>query len=612
MLEQNVEYVLDCFLSGFMPPPDLTISQWAEGNRILPKSTTAEHGPWRNSRTPYLVEIMDECSPQSMADDVAFMKSSQVGGTELLMNVALYYIQHDPCPIGIYEPSEMITEKFMARFNASAKEMGLDELFTNSTKYTKDFPGGQLFAGWSSSEAHLRSSPLRVTLGDEVGSWVEDCEGFGDPIDLMAARTDTFVRKKRVVCSTPGSGENCRMYTRFILGDQRVYKVPCPNCGVFHELKWENMVWDKDEAGHDLAATARMKCPECGECYNESWKDEILQLGIWEKQNPQGAYPSFRINALYSPLGWCSWKKVVSKFLEAVKSSSKAKMKTFVNNYLGEIWLDQEEKKIDDSTLEIRKEDYGAELPDGALVLTAGVDTQDNRLEVEVKAWGRNFENWGILKKIIVGDPRKQPEVWIELDRILTQPYRKADGTTLYVACTLQDAMGHCTEEVYAFTSKRESRRVYACKGVPGTGRPMTMLPKKTDKSRKYSASLVNVGVDTVKDQLFAWMEVDRPGNIGYMHFPNNEDYNHEHFLQLTAEVLVGKMRGGNMIYEYKKIRPRNEALDLSVYNRAALDLLRLDLNKMADQGQCVTWNPSVPIVKKAAPKQQRSRGFKL
>ena len=188
ILAANVKHVASCFLSGFLPQ-------------------------WRNSRTPYLVEIMDQLSPQSLATDVVFMKSAQVGGTELLMNTAFYYMLHDPSPIGIFQPSEGLMEKFLTRFNASAREMQVDDKFTSNTKYIKEFPGGQLICGWSSSESNLRSIPVRIDLNDEVASWVEDCEGFGDPCDLVSKRTDTFSRKKRFWCSTPGTGENCRIYS---------------------------------------------------------------------------------------------------------------------------------------------------------------------------------------------------------------------------------------------------------------------------------------------------------------------------------------------------------------------------------------------------------------
>ena len=615
VLEQNEDYVASCFLAGFMPPPDITISQWAEEFRILPKASSAEHGQWRNERTPYLVEIMDELSPQSLATDVAFMKSAQVGGTELLMNAAFYYILHDPSPIGIFQPTESVMKKFLTRFTSSAKEMHIQEKFTSDSMYIKEFPGGQLIAGWSSSESNLRSIPVRIDLNDEVASWVEDCEGFGDPCDLVSKRRDTFSRKKRFWCSTPGTGETCRIYSRYIRGDQREFNVPCPKCGELHYLQWKNMVWDKDENGNHLPQTARMRCPNCGECFSEFTKDEIMPKGQWIPRNENGAYPSYHINALYSPLGWFSWKDAVIQFLEAHKSKSRAKMKAFVNNVLGEIYIEQEEEKIDHTGLMIRREDYGAEVPDGVIVLTAGIDTQDNRLEIEVVGWGRNYESWGINKKVLIGDP-SQESVWKELDAVLTQPYRKVNGECLYVACALQDAMGHKTDEVYKFTSMRESRRVFSCKGKGGTGVPMTSLPHKVDVRQGVYAgrtpSIVIVGVDTIKDQLFSWMKVTNPQSVGYMHLPDNSDYNVEHFEQLTAEKLVSRVRGGNVVYECKKTRDRNEALDIRVYARAALDLLRIDLNRFADAGMSVTWNPSSPVIPQQRQRKVLNRGVRI
>lgn len=596
----NIDFVALQFLSGFLPPPDMDIPEWADKYRILPKSSASEHGQWRNSRTPYLVEIMHELSPQSMAEEVAFMKPVQVGGTELLINFVLYSIMYDPCPIGVFEPDEMLTRKLMNRINAAAKEMGIDKYFQDSTMYEKSFPGGQLYAGWSSSESHLRSAPMKKVAGDEVGSWVEDCEGFGDPTDLMRDRTTTFAQKKVFTCSTPGVNipekhVMCRMYARFVAGDQRVYKVPCPHCGVLHELKWDNMRWDKDENGKDLEETAHMVCPECGESFSESYKNEILQLGQWEATNPEGKFPSFRLNALYSPLGWCSWRKMVHVFIEARDSKNKAKMRVFVNNYLGEPWMEQEEETIDETPLEMRKEDYGAEIPDGVVVLTAAWDTQDNRIECEVRGWGKNFENWAIDKKVFVGDPNTDMSVWSRLDNYLMRPFHKADGSSMYVCCTLGDSGGHCTEMVYSFTGPRKSRRIFACKGRDGRGYPIAMLPKSTDKSAKYGAQVVEVGVDTIKDLFFSWAKVEKPGSVGYMHFPNLPEYNHEHFLQLASEKLVMKVKDGKVKHKYVKTRDRNEALDLFNYNRAALALMRIDLNTInavSDAGRVVNFNP--------------------
>jgi len=609
-LEKNADYVASCLISGLMPPPDIAISEWAERYRMLPKTSTAEHGKWRNERTPYLVEIMNEMSPQSLASDVAFMKAAQVGGTELLINSAFYYIVHDPSPIGLFMPSETVAKRFMSqRFKASARDMNLEKLFIAETEYIKEFPGGTLLAGWSSSESNLRSMPLRIILNDEVSSWVKDCEGFGDPCDLVSERTNTFARKKRLWISTPGLNENCRITVKYEAGDKRKYFVPCPFCGEMQTLEWDNVIWDKDAEGNHLTNTVRMRCPHCHKDFGEFHKTDMLAKGEWRATNPHGSYPSFHLNALYSPLGWFSWKDAADRLVEAHKSKDSEKMKAFVNNVLAEPYVQKTTISIDSSSLKIRREDYGAEVPDGVLALTAGIDTQDNRLEIEVVGWGKNFESWGILKRIIVGDP-SQNYVWQTLDAILSQPYHKANGEMLYIAAALQDAMGHKTDEVYSFTGPRESRRIFACKGKSPTGIPITSLPRKTERGSRFSASLVTVGVDTVKDQLFSWMKVETPGEVGYMHFPDIDGYDDEHFAQLCSEKLVKEVRNGNVTYKYVKTRERNEALDLRVYARAALHLLRVDLNKMADAGVSYTHNPMDAVALR--PRRIISQGVRL
>lgn len=632
VMDQNVDYVVSQFLSGFLPPPDMDIAEWAEKYRVLPKSSASEHGQWHNDRTPYLVEIMRELSPQSMAEEVAFMKPVQVGGTELLINFVLYTMMYDPCPIGVFEPDEMLTRKLMNRITAAAKEMGLDRYFTAETMYEKTFPGGQLYAGWSSSESHLRSAPMKKVAGDETGSWVEDCEGFGDPVGLMRDRTTTFGQKKIFTCSTPGvnvpeKNSFCRMYSRYILGDQRVFKVPCPHCGVYHEFRWSNddregepefyLKFDKDSDGNELPETARMVCPSCDKSFSESYKDEILPLGQWFKTNPAGTFPSFRLNAFYSPLGWMSWKKIAKDVIEAKKSKSKALMRRVVNNLFGEPFVEVEEERIETTGLMNRLEYYGAEVPDGVICLTGSWDTQDNRVECEIRGWGRNRENWAIAKQIFVGNPQDSTDItWQRLDEFLSRPFYKEDGTKMYVACALGDAMGHCTDAVYSFTGPRKTRRIYACEGHSDRSKSFTSLPKKTDKSRKHSAELVRVCVDVAKDLLFSWIKNERPGTPGYMHFPNTPEYNDLHFKQLGAEKLVVQVRNGKTAYKYVKCSERNEAIDLFDYQLAALDLMHIDLNalnRFADSGKVISVDPSINTMPRQKQRpRQLSRGMSV
>ena len=516
----NIQHVTDNLLSGLRPPPEMTLSQWAEENRILSGSASSEPGRWRNERTPYLVEIMDELSPQSPAEDVVFMKGSQVGGTEVLINAMFYYIKHCPSPIGVFQTTEQTAKRFLKqRVTPAITAMGMADLFYGDEMFHKEFPGGSLVTGWSNSPSTQRSAPFRIVFCDEISEWKKDCCGQGDPCELIKRRTTNFPRKKRFWNSTPGIDGECRVTEKFRIGDQRHYQVPCPHCGALHKWEWGNIVWDRDSNGNHLPHTVRMKCPHCGEEYGEHYKTELMAQGQWVAENPNGAYPSFHLSALYSPLGWYSWENAVTDFIEAQGDVNK--MKSFVNNVLGEAWSIDGGMQVDQFGLMDRCEDYGAEVPDGALVLTAGVDTQDDRLEVEVVGWGVGMESWGITNKVLVGDP-SQPTVWEMLDNVLKAGYSNTNGERMYVAAALIDAGGHHTDDVYRFTAAREWRNVYACQGRSGIGRPVASRPRKTDKSNAVGASVVTVGVDTAKDQLFDWLTKERVCP-GYCHFPRNQ-----------------------------------------------------------------------------------------
>lgn len=609
VLQANIDYVVGNFLAGLTPPPEMTISQWAEENRILSGSASSEPGRWSNERTPYLVEIMDELSPQSAATDVAFMKGAQIGGTEVLINTALYYIKHCPSPIGQFQTTEQTAKRFIKQREIPAfSAMGMNDLFSGDEMYLKEFPGGALITGWSNSPSNLRSMPIRIALCDEISEWAKDCGGQGDACDLVKKRTANFPRKKRFWNSTPGIEGECRITEKFEAGDQRYYNVPCPHCGQLHKWKWEYIKWDCDENGNALVNTARMKCPHCGGEYGEHYKTQLMAAGVWVPENENGAYPSFHLSALYSPLGWFSWANAVTEFIEAQGDVNK--MKAFTNNVLGEAWCVDSGQQLDQYGLKARCENYDAEVPEGVLILTCGVDTQDDRLECEIVGWGAGLQSWGIHKKVFVGDPSQQA-VWDALDSQLMASYRNAAGEHLYIAATLIDSGGHHTLDVYKFTGARESRNIFACVGKAGVGRPIVSRPKRTEKSRQQDATIINVGVDTAKDQLFNWLpQEDRTAN-GYCHFPISDEYDDEHFAQLTSEKRVTKWVRGSRVWAYKKIRDRNEALDIRNYAYGALRLSGIDVDKLAQAGMKFKINLAAP--RPMRPRQQQvSRGVSL
>lgn len=597
-LHENVSFCLAGIIQGLTPPKDLTISQWAAETRLLAGEASASKGKWTNDRTPYLVEIMDMLSPQNPCADVAFMKGSQIGGTECMINTALYYMLQSPCPIGLYQTTDDAAADFeRQRLAPTFAAMKMDKYFTNDTAGCKEYPGGIFFLGSGGSASQLRSKPLQVVLCDEISGWPLDCNGEGDPCDLVKRRTTNFPRKKRFWNSTPTVRGKCRITKKFEVGDQRYYNVPCPHCGELHVWKFGYMVWDRDENGNHLPWTVRMKCPHCGGEYQEWRKTELMALGQWVPTNENGAYPSYHLSAFYSPLGWYSWEEAVSEFLEA--KGDPQKMKVWTNNVAGEAWDEDNQVRKDYSDLELRREDYGAEVPDDVVLLTIGVDTQDDRLEAEVVGWGKGLESWSVGYWIIPGDPDLQ-EVWETLDEIISAPYCKADGQQLYVAAGLVDSGGHKTSAVYKYCARREWRRIYASIGARGPNRPVISRPGSTKKSSAENAKLITVGTDTVKDWFFNVLNYDKPGP-GYCHFPEKEIYDAEHFRQLTAEQKKSRMSRGFLTYVYEKVYERNEPLDCRVYARASVNLTGVDVDKLASLGQSYTKNPGSRAVRRPA-----------
>jgi phage terminase large subunit GpA-like protein len=216
-------------------------------------------------------------------------------------------------------------------------------------------------------------------------------------------------------------------------------------------------------------------------------------------------------------------------------------------------------------------------LPDEAIVLTAGVDVQDNRLELSVIGWGRDDESWVISHDTIWGDP-STPQLWTDLDSRLFARYETVSGRQMAIRSTCVDSGGHFTNSVYTYCKKHAGRRVFAIKGVGGEGKPVAGRPTKNNIGK---CPLFPVGVDTVKDLIFARLRIKEQG-AGYIHF--SDSLNDEYFRQLTAEKIVTKYHKGYKKRVFEKIRARNEALDCMVYSYAAYAIIGVNVNTLADK----------------------------
>ncbi len=578
--------MIESSLAVLRPPPDLKVSEWADTERKLSPEASAEPGQWSTSRAEYQRGIMDAFADPAI-ETVVVMSSAQVGKTEILNNLVGFHVGQDPAPMLVVQPTLDMAQTWskdrlapMLRDTPALSNLVSDPRSRDSGNTTlhKIFPGGHITACGANSPSSLASRPVRVVLCDEVDRYPISAGAEGDPVSLARKRAATFWNRRIGLFSTPTLKGNSRIETAFEESDKRFYFVPCQHCGHEQTLKWAQVRWDEGRP-----ETAAYMCDDCGVLWTDAERVRAIKNGNWQATAESKRVAGFHLSGLYSP--WTPLESAVLDFLEAKKQP--ATLRVFVNTYLGETWEDQGER-VDDYAVAERREDFGEQLPREILVLTAGVDVQDDRLEIEIVGWGKDEESWSLDYKTIYGDP-SSPAVWQDLDSAFAQEFEREDGKILHVRAACIDSGGHHTNSVYAYVRPREGKRIFAIKGVGGEGKPLVGKPGRNNIGK---IRLFPVGVDTAKDLLYSRLKISEPGP-GYLHFPLKRS--DEYFRQLTAEKIVVRYHKGFARREWVKMRPRNEALDVRVYAMAALGILNLNLNTLHDRAFMVKDNPPEP-----------------
>ncbi|ALE02875.1 phage terminase large subunit family protein [Bartonella ancashensis] len=570
------------------PDPPYTVSEWADKNRYLNTVASAETGLWRTKRTPYLREIMDCLSSYVPIETTIVMKGAQVGMSEAGLNFCGYAIHHSPGP-ALYVMPTVETAKKLSKLRldpmikaspalgeriapARARDSG-------NTMFSKEFDGGTLMLTGANSAAGLRSVPIRYLILDEVDSYPLNVDNEGDPVTLAERRTSTFVQRKIFKLSTPTHRDTSRIAKDFALGDQRYYNVPCDGCGTLQPIVWGQIKWPQG-----APEQAVFVCVHCGHAHAEHRKSDLMaeeKGACWvaTKESSRPNLRSYHISALYSP--WLTWGECAREFLNA--KDDPALLQPFVNTVLGEPWEDRSGEVVDPDSLYAQREDYSL-APSQAVLLTAGIDVQNDRLELEVVAWGRGEESWNIDYQVIPGDP-SSIEIWEQLDAYLSKTWPHPgykNGIRITAACI--DTGGSHTQAVYNYIRPREGRRIWGVKGHAGS-RPV--WPRRPSRNNKGQINLYIIGVDAAKDIITARFKKSGPevSGSGATHFHMNLDK--EYFEQLTSERKVIKyFKGFKRIEWQKSEKARNEALDCRVYAYAALQGLisaGLNLNREVD-----------------------------
>ncbi|MDO9148306.1 MAG: phage terminase large subunit family protein [Hydrogenophaga sp.] len=580
------------FRAGLMPDPEMWVDEWCESHAYIPSEGNAEGGKYNIDRTPFAREVMHVLSPGHPTNRVVVMGASQLLKTQTAMNWLMAIVDAAPANILALMPSGDLASRLSSRINKTLKATPrVTDLFAKprtrdgkNTDSTKEFRGGTLHIATAGSAANLAEIPARYGYGDEIDDWESDLQGQGDPVEIFENRGSTYGRNRKwYYSSSPKRPRGIsKILELFEKGDQRYYHVPCPDCGEYHALDFDNLRTDEQ------LTWARMMCPACGVLIDEYSKTEMLARGRWvPTSSSKDGTVSYTISQLYAPMGWTSWLELArlhDAAEEALRIGDPTKMQAFYNTRLA-LPYDNTKGVTTVQALMDRAEEYPPRtLPDAALVVTMAVDTQPDRLEVQIDAWGPGMERWVMDYIVLAGNPSTPPEVpgsvWARLDEIRNTPYQHASGVLIPISAYGVDSGGANTQDVYHYGARRRASGSVILKGASRPNRPIiSAKPSQVEvdwggAKDPHGAELWLVGTDVAKDWIFNRIEL--PAGPGALHF--HKHIEHTWFEQLLAERKVQKLRGGSVVEVWhKEPHARNEALDLCVYSLAIAFKLRLD-----------------------------------
>ena len=440
--------------------------------------------------------------------------------------------------------------------------------------------------------------PIRYLLLDEVDRYPVSAGSEGDPVSLAMQRTGEFEHNKKVlICSTPTVDGESRIQAAWNASDQREYFVPCPLCNHFQILVFSDgteggLVWPEGEP-----EKAAYCCEKCREHIPHNQKSWMVERGEYRPQNPGSPIPGFRVSQLISPKR--SWGTIAAEFL--VAKASVETLKAFLNTVLAELWTERGSAP-DWEKVYLRREDYPlGTVPAKASLLVAGVDVQDDRLEVEIKAYGRGKESWSVDYRVIqVPDQAGQalktssPEVWQELELLLAAEWPRAAGGTMPIMAMAVDT-GFRPQMVYDFAARHPQPahgpagdRVYAQRTViPTKGTPdflkLIARVSPTDAARKrQNVRIWHIGTHWAKQEFYDWLRIVLPDDgtypPGYQHYAYKDQ---DFYRGLCSESRIIRSSGKVEWIPDKSVR--NEPLDLAVLCRAAAAICGMDSFSEAD-----------------------------
>jgi len=595
MIASATQIVCAAFSRGLEPDPNLPVDQWADEYMVIPKSGGAsEYGKYRTSRTPHARDVMRALSPSHRSKRVVVMGASQMLKTQVALNFFGACVHQAPSNFLWILPTGKLAKRASKRIDKTidavpvlrervAQPRARDAV---NTMDTKEYIGGALTIVTSGAAANLSELSCRYLVYDEVDRADSNVDGEGDTTALAEARQTTYERnKKSYYPSSPTVKDESTIEALYQKGTQREALADCVHCGHPQTLVFERL--QQDDHGR-----AMYPCIECGAFMYETDKTKMFERGAWtDGVAGDGETESFTISGMFLPYGWFSWDGLLKEYRAAkrkLEEGSEELMITFYNTRLARSW-ERKKEQTKAKELEDRAEPYKlGTVPKGGLILVATVDTQPDRFELKVTAWGEGMEAWIIDYQVITSSPSDQ-DTQDKLDELLKTQYRHAGGRMLPVSAAFIDSGGANTQDVYNFCRSRQHRHVFAIKGHSVANKPI-LGAKPSLQDVNWNGQIIPqgvklwmIGTDTAKDYLSARYRVtEGPGAI---HF--SKDLPKEYYEQLTAEYCITVWRRGHKVRVWeKKKSDRNEAGDLMVYALACAYYLGLHKKNAAQWKQ--------------------------
>lgn len=594
------------FLDLFTPPERMKCSEWSERyRRLSPEASARSGGAFSFDEAPWQREPLDSPGDPDVSHTVLMWASQTTGKTETVNNMIGYTIDIDPCPMLVVlyslDMAEMWSKDRLStmlrdtpRLRGKVRDVRSRE--SGNTLLQKRFPAGDVAVAGANSPGGLASRPRRKVLFDEVDRYPASAGTEGDPVLLGEQRTESYPDAEIVMVSSPGNEGTSRIEKAFKGSDQRRWFVPCPLCGGWQHLKWEQVKWDSDKVTVKDAVDAdedgsvwvppenpRYICEHCDGAWNDAMRQAAVRAGEWRataKFTGIRGYHINGINCLFRPKKPFKnrMQQMVAKFLQA-NAGGEQTLKVWTNTFLAETWKVKGLEVKPHDLMKRQRTWNGRTLHPRCLVVTSSWDVQQDRIEGEFIGWGEGYECWGLGYFVIPGDTNLD-KTWDDLDRLLLEKeFDHPSGQRLKAAMTFID-LGFRPQRVVRFTRAREARNIHAC---AGNKTPWAVLCSRPTRTTNRKAVKFQIGGDAAKEDLYSRLSIQDEGP-GYCHFPLGYCYDEEYFKQLTAEKLVTELDERGMIKKkhFVKQRERNEALDVRCYGRGAVEFLNCNWRALA------------------------------